>query len=126
MNNILQKYTNLVGEDVIEHLRQLSKPLTGMNIVHINSTKLGGGVAEILHKMVPLMNELGLNTSWEIIDGEQDFYQCTKGFHNALQGNPVNISENLLDVYEKTNAQTAEKLNNLIILAPSCRNIVSH
>lgn len=115
MSHILQKYAPVVGEDVIEHLRQLSRPLTGMNIVHLNSTKIGGGVAEILHKMVPLMNELGLNTSWEIIEGEQDFYQCTKGFHNALQGNPINISENLLQVYEKTNAQTAENLNSKLM-----------
>ena len=115
MSHILQKYASIVGEDVIEHLRQLSRPLTGMNIVHLNSTKIGGGVAEILHKMVPLMNELGLNTSWEIIEGEQDFYQCTKGFHNALQGNPVNISENLMRVYEKTNAQTAENLNSKLV-----------
>lgn len=117
MNNILQKYTNVAGEDVIEHLIQLSRPLTGMNIMHINSTKIGGGVAEILHKMVPLMKELGLNASWEIINGEQEFYQCTKGFHNGLQGNPVNIPANLLDVYEKTNVQTAESLNSKLVNA---------
>jgi trehalose synthase len=56
------------------------------------------------------MNELGIETSWEIISGESLFYQCTKGFHNALQGNPVEISDQLLKAYEKTNAENVEKL----------------
>jgi trehalose synthase len=108
MPSILQKYSKVAGIDVIEHLRQLAQPLQGMNVVHINSTKLGGGVAEILHKMVPLMSELGLKTSWEIINGEKEFYQCTKGFHNALQGNPIDLPEKFFRIYEKVNERTVE------------------
>ena len=62
-------------------------PLRGKTVVHVNSTREGGGVAEILHKMVPLMQELGLDARWEVISGPPEFYQATKGFHNALQGN---------------------------------------
>jgi len=82
MEQNLQNYARYAGEDVIEHLGQLAKPLQGMKVVHVNSTKMGGGVAEILHKMVPLMQELGIETTWEVITGESVFYQCTKSFHN--------------------------------------------
>lgn len=104
----LPLYAEVAGHDVINHLRQLADPLRGLKVVHINATKMGGGVAEILHKMVPLMNELGLDVSWEVIEGEPAFYQCTKSFHNALQGSRVGVQEKLLRAYEKTNAETAE------------------
>jgi len=110
MNDILEKYAGIAGRDVVEHLRQLARPLKGLKFVHVNATRLGGGVAEILHKMVPLMRELGIETSWEVIGGEAEFYQCTKGFHNAIQGSPIDIPESLLKVYERTNEETAQKL----------------
>lgn len=108
--NTLTQYEDVAGRDVIEHLRQLAAPLKGLRLVHVNSTKLGGGVAEILHKMVPLMQDLGVDTSWEVITGESTFYQCTKSFHNAMQGNPVNIPDSHLREYEETNRQNAEIL----------------
>jgi len=107
---ILQRYAEVVGEDTMEHLLELAEPLRGRRVVHVNSTRVGGGVAEILRKMVPLMKELGLDASWEVITGTPDFYQCTKGFHNALQGDKVFLSSNLLQVYEETNARNAETL----------------
>jgi trehalose synthase len=110
MKELLQKYAEVAGPDVVEHLRQLAKPLKGMHVVHVNSTRLGGGVAEILHKMVPLMQALDLQTSWEVIEGTSEFYQCTKSFHNGIQGDKVNLPERLLTVYEETNSKTAEKL----------------
>ncbi len=110
MNKLLDSYAKVVGEDVIDHLRQLSAPLKGMKMVHVNSTRVGGGVAEILTKLVPLMKELGIDATWEVIKGDDDFYQCTKAFHNALQGNVVAIPDSLLRRYEDTNARNYEEL----------------
>ncbi len=107
---MLEQYAAVVGEDVIDHLRQLAAPLKGLKVVHVNSTREGGGVAEILHKMVPLKQALGLDVSWEVITGESEFYQCTKRIHNALQGQQVGLSDSLLEVYERTNAENAERL----------------
>jgi len=107
---ILEQYAKVAGVDVIQHLRQLSEPLKGMRLVHINSTREGGGVAEILYKMVPLMRELGIDASWEVITGEPDYYVCTKSFHNGMQGAKVQIPQKLLRVYERTNAEAAEAL----------------
>ncbi len=106
----IQDYAAVAGQDVVEHLRQLAGPLQGLKIVHVNSTRLGGGVAEILRELVPLKNELGIDARWEVITGEEAFYQCTKNFHNGLQGTPVPMAEKLLRTYEETNAANAEEL----------------
>lgn len=106
----LDDYAKVTGSDVIDHLRQLAEPLRGMKLVHVNSTRTGGGVAEILDKFVPLTRELGIDTAWEVITGEESFYQCTKGMHNALQGNQVGLSEKALSSYLDTNRDNAERL----------------
>ncbi len=110
MESLLEQYASVVGNEVIDHLRQLANPLKGMKILHINSTKEGGGVAEILNRLIPLKKELGIDAEWEIITGEKDFYQCTKKMHNSLQGNRDDISSSLLAVYESTNLQNFERL----------------
>ena len=107
---MLEKYAQIAGPEVVQHLRQLAVPLKGSNVVHINSTKAGGGVAEILHKLIPFMQNLGINASWEVIKGEDAFFQCTKGFHNAIQGHEVEIGPNFIDAYEKVNRENADRL----------------
>ncbi|MGD9338122.1 MAG: glycosyl transferase family 1, partial [Syntrophobacterales bacterium] len=107
---LLDRYQEIVGEDVINNLRQLAEPLQGTKVVHVNSTREGGGVAEILHRMIPLKEELGLEPSWEVIVGDGDFYQCTKYMHNTLQGNRFEIPQPLLRQYEQTNEENAERL----------------
>ncbi len=106
----LEDYEEVVGKEVIDQLRELALPLKGMKIVHVNSTRVGGGVAEILTKMVPLMQALGIETSWEVINGNQEFFQCTKNFHNALQANQVIVPNSQLKAFEKVNAENAELL----------------
>jgi trehalose synthase len=108
--SLLEAYADIAGEDVVNQLRQLARLLENQRVVHINSTREGGGVAEILAKLVPLMLELGIDTSWEVITGDEAFFQCTKNFHNALQGNKIDIPEVLLKAYEETNQRTATEL----------------
>jgi trehalose synthase len=115
MESLLEQYAGIVGHEVIEHLRQLAEPLKGMKILHVNSTKEGGGVAEILNRLIPLKRELGIDAEWEIITGEKDFYQCTKKMHNSLQGNRDDISSSLLETYEKTSAQNYERLRDKLL-----------
>lgn len=107
--SLLEDYARVAGEDVIDHLRQLAHPMQGMKVVHVNSTRVGGGVAEILTKLVPLTQELGIDARWEVITGHSEFYDCTKSMHNALQGNRVPISDNQWKVYEQTNVENAEQ-----------------
>ncbi|TET37046.1 MAG: glycosyltransferase [Planctomycetota bacterium] len=114
MSSILDEYAAVSENGVVDQLKQLAAPVHDLKVVHVNSTREGGGVAEILHKLIPLMRALGLKAQWEVIKGGPDFYQCTKGFHNGLQGNPVGLSDKLLDVYEKTNAQNAEEFRQVL------------
>ena len=93
---LLEQYAQVVGEDVIDQLRQLVTHLQGMKVVHVNSTKEGGGVAEILHRIIPLKQELGIDAHWEVISGTDEFFKCTKLMHNALQGDRIEISDDLL------------------------------
>lgn len=115
MSNFLDKYRSVVGEEIIYELSQMARVLKGIKIVHVNSTKMGGGVAEILATMVPLTNELGIETHWATIHGTPDFFECTKQFHNALQGHKQTVpNQALLKVYEKVNADNAEQLRPLL------------
>ncbi len=108
--SLLEAYAQVAGDDVIAQLQQLAAPLAGSKAVHVNSTRSGGGVAEILTKLVPLMQELGIDTEWEVINGEGDFFECTKGMHNTLQGNRTPLGEHLLRAYEQTNEENAQRL----------------
>ena len=114
MTSVLERYVPIVGAEVIDHLRHLAEPLRGMKVVHVNSTREGGGVAEILSWLIPFKRELGLDARWEVISGEKDFYQCTKSFHNGLQGTPVALPSSLLRAYEQTNRDNAERLRPLL------------
>lgn len=114
MSELLETYAMVAGKEAINKLQQLSAPMKGKKFVHVNSTRVGGGVAEILMKMVPLMNELGIETSWEVITGKDKFYQCTKSMHNALQGDPIDISDDLYRAYEETNSENAEQLRPIL------------
>ncbi|MGR9046703.1 MAG: glycosyltransferase [Gammaproteobacteria bacterium] len=114
MATMLEEYAAVTGEDVIRHLQQLAAPLQGKSVVHVNSTRVGGGVAEILDKLIPLTRDLGIDARWEVITGDGDFYQCTKSMHNAIQGNRIAISEALLNHFEAVNEQNARQMQSLL------------
>jgi trehalose synthase len=102
-------YAAIVGPEVIAQLHRLAERLGPVSFVHVNSTRTGGGVAEILSRAVPLLNELGLETTWEVIEGDPTFFEVTKGFHNALQGEEVQIQPSLLDHYVEVNRENAKR-----------------
>jgi trehalose synthase len=110
----LAEYEPVVGRPVLDQLHQLASSLTGMTVVHVNSTRVGGGVAEILTWMVPFMRELGIDASWETIEGNAGFFKTTKMFHNGFQGNPVNLTSSDIRAYEQTNEANAERLRPIL------------
>lgn len=106
----IRDYTEVVGESVTRELYMLAERLEGRTVQHINSTAVGGGVAEILHRMVPLLSELGVSTAWDVIKGGEHFFQVTKKFHNALHGRRVDFSREDWDVFAETTRFNAETL----------------
>jgi len=88
----LQDYEPIVGRSCLEDLRRLTEKFSGKVIQTVNSTFIGGGVAEILEHMVPLLNQLGVDIRWNVITGSDEFFEVTKKFHNALHGKREKIS----------------------------------
>jgi trehalose synthase len=107
----LQDYQELVGPGVIEELRVLADRVRGRRMQHVNSTSVGGGVAEILTRMVPLLRELGVQASWDVIKGDQAFFNVTKAFHNALHGQAEEITEAMLDIFRATTEANLREIN---------------
>ncbi|MGB8993175.1 MAG: glycosyltransferase [Desulfobaccales bacterium] len=105
----LDDYAAIVGSEVIDQLRRLAERLGPRRIVNISSTRVGGGVAEMLQRTVPLLNQLGLDTHWEVIHGDQEFFEITKGMHNALQGLKINITPAMMEHYREINRENARK-----------------
>jgi len=107
----IEEYIPIVGEPVVEDLRLLSRRLKGKVIQNINSTAVGGGVAEILTRMVPLLNALGIDARWDVIKGGEQFFEVTKKFHNALHGRYEEISRYDFDVFRETSRRNIENMD---------------
>lgn len=104
----LGDYESVAGVEAVNQLRQIGERLAGLKLLHINSTKEGGGVAEILNWMIPTMREVGVDATWDVITGPPRFYEITKSFHNGLQGQPVDLSDEDWALYREVNANWAE------------------
>lgn len=107
----LDDYLPIVGEEVIEEIRELADRLRGARVLHVNATAMGGGVAEILYSLVPLMRDIGLDAEWQVIHGEAEFYNVTKVLHNTLQGADIPITPEMKAIYRRyseTNAKMFE------------------
>ncbi len=107
---LLDDYKDMVGQSVIEELRVLSEHLKGASIKNVNSTAVGGGVAEILHRMVPLLRELGLDARWDVIKGGERFFQITKNIHNALHGADASVSADDFEYLLETNRSNFDNI----------------
>ncbi|HPT39075.1 MAG TPA: glycosyltransferase [Candidatus Omnitrophota bacterium] len=107
----IKEYIPIVGQSIIDDLQLLGDKLAGKTIQHINSTAVGGGVAEILNRMVPLLKELGVDTRWDVIKGGEQFYEVTKKFHNALHGRQESINMRDFNIFMETSAKNIEEVN---------------
>jgi trehalose synthase len=109
-NKSLSDYTTIASRGLMEQIRGLAEPLAGKRVLHLSATAFGGGVAEILYTLVPLMRDGGLETEWRVIFGQDEFFDVTKAIHNALQGNPRGLSEEEKAVFRRYNQGNAEAL----------------
>ena len=104
----LDDYVGIVGEEEVKSVKSLAEKLKGKSVTHVNSTAYGGGVAEMLHNLVPLMKDVGLDVHWEIIKGGLEFFNVTKKIHNALQGMNVELTPEEIRIYLEYNRQNSE------------------
>lgn len=106
----LADYAPIVGESRLQAIREMADSLKGARVLHVNATAFGGGVAEILHTLVPLMRDAGLDAHWQVIQGEDEFFNVTKSFHNALQGAELPLSDEMKEIFNRYNRLNAEAL----------------
>ncbi len=107
----IKNYESIVGAQAINELYYLGEKLKGKKVKNINSTAVGGGVAEILTKMVPLLNQIGVETQWDVIKGDQKFFTITKKMHNALHGKPEVFSEEDFEYFSQIARENAENID---------------
>ncbi|MBM3244677.1 MAG: glycosyltransferase, partial [Candidatus Omnitrophica bacterium] len=107
----IKEYIPVVGQSIVDDLQLLAGKLQGKMIQHINSTAVGGGVAEILNRMVPLLKELGVDTRWDLIKGGEQFFGVTKKLHNALHGRPETITQHDFDAFMETSLKNIEEVD---------------
>ena len=107
---VLQDYAAIVGEPEILELRELARRLAGRRVKMVNSTAVGGGVAEILNRLVPLMEEVNVPTRWEVITGGDKFFHVTKAFHNALHGAPYEGAADWFEAFLATNEENRRRM----------------
>lgn len=82
----VQDYRLFASDERIDELLALAAPLKGARVLHINATAFGGGVAELLSTLAPLMQSVGLECDWKLMVGAPELWDTTKAIHNLLQG----------------------------------------
>jgi trehalose synthase len=107
----LDDYRDIVGQAQLDALRFLAHELKGKTIKMVNSTAVGGGVAEMLNRLVPLLSELEVPTHWDVITGGNDFFEITKAFHNALHGSSYALTQAAKDIFLRYTEQNRERMH---------------
>jgi trehalose synthase len=103
----LESYEPLIGRERIERILKKADKIRDLHVVHVSSTFYGGGVTEILTPLTLIMNTLGIETGWRMIQGTPAFFNITKKLHNALQGNALHLSADEIRLFEQITFENA-------------------
>lgn len=103
----LEDYRPIVGDEQLAEIHDLAEGLQDARVAHVNATAFGGGVAEVLTTLVPLMRDVGLDAHWYVIVGEEPFFNVTKAFHNGLQGMAGEFTDEMKEIYLRNNEVNA-------------------
>ena len=107
----LADYYSLIGRSLADEIRALAEPLKGRRMLHLSATAFGGGVAEIQYTLIPLLNDVGIEAEWRVIQGRDEFFDVTKTIHNALQGDPRTLTDGQRAVFDGYNQLNADALD---------------
>ena len=115
----LEAYRHIIGDEATEEILGLGENLRGARVLHVNATAFGGGVAEILGTLVPLMNDVGLQADWQVIKGADEFFSVTKAMHNSLQGMYYDWTPAMREVwlnYNRLNADLFDESYDYVVI----------
>ena len=108
---MINQYSGIAPKRDLLLIQKLCEKLKGKSFLHVSSTRTGGGVAEILNRMIPLLKTLGIHAQWKVIEGDLEFFNMTKKIHNAMQGNQEDFTEKMWQHYLAVNRSNAENIN---------------
>lgn len=108
---MIKQYSGIAPKGDLLLIQRLCKKLKGKSFLHVNSTREGGGVAEILHRMIPFLNDLGIKAQWKVIEGDARFFDITKKIHNTLQGNKEKFTKQMWEYYYEVNKRNKTNIN---------------
>ena len=115
----LEDYRPIIGDQHTDEILQLAAQLKDARVLHVNATAFGGGVAEILGTLIPLMNDIGLRAEWQVIKGADEFFNITKAMHNSLQGMYYDWSHSAREIwlnYNKLNADLFDESYDYVVI----------
>ena len=104
----IESYRPVIGDERVEEILELASRIRGARVLHVNATGFGGGVAEILGTLVPLMNDIGLQADWQVIRGADEFFDVTKAMHNSLQGMYYDWTPAMREIWSSYNKLNAD------------------
>jgi trehalose synthase len=110
MSVTLDDYRSVSPRGAVDILRRMSERLRGRQLVQVNASRVTGGVAEILQRHIPLLQELGIDARWEVIEGGEGFEAASLAFYNTLQGEEQRVTEEMIQEYMATNRANAQRL----------------
>jgi trehalose synthase len=108
---VIKQYSGISPKGDLLLIQKLCGKLKGKSFLHVNSTREGGGVAEILNRMIPLLQDLGIDARWDVIEGDAKFFDFTKKTHNALQGNKEKYTKEMWEYYYEVNKRNSRNLD---------------
>ena len=106
----LEAYRNIAPRGTLELLLRLAERLRGRRFVHVNTSRFGGGSAELLNRIVPMLQDLGIDASWEVIVGTPDFYAAVGRLEQGLAGIESTASDATVRAYAEGVAANATTL----------------
>ncbi len=107
----LKDYEGIAEPGDLRAIERMASVLSGRKMLHVNSTAAGGGVAELLTRMVPLFKDIGLDVRWEVMQADRPFFEVTKNIHNSLQGRGRPLSREMWEEYARVNRENAERID---------------
>ena len=106
----IDDYRRVAPPGAVDMLLRLAERVRGRRLLHLSGGRFGGGSAEMLHTLVPMMSDLGLEATWEITGGDPGYYATASALRTALEGAERVLTDEALDHYVEMNRLNAKKL----------------
>ena len=112
-----ERFVRLLGAKAVREAMDVAgrirERMAGRVVWNVNSTAVGGGVAEMLRPILRIARGMGIDARWLEIRGNPDFFQVTKRLHHALhgsRGDGSELGEREHRLYEDTLRENAREL----------------